>query len=266
MDAVVVATPSSTHAALVADAIEASRHVLVEKPLAGAPADAARLAAGAAARGLVLMCDQTYRFSPAVEAIGALLADPAFGPVELIESCRTNHGHDQPDVDVFWDLAYHDLAIVDAVVPAGLCGAIEVRATTCDQLGHGRPHRGELVLEPATGPTTRITVDWHADAKVRAMRFVGGDHEITWDDADGPDVRSDGVAVPVAGREPLAAVIAEFLTAIVEHRPATCGPAQELPIVTMLTAASASAARDGAPVMVDLAVAAASITDGAAVA
>jgi hypothetical protein len=98
------------------------------------------------------------------------------------------------------------------------------------------------------------------------MRFVGGDHEITWDDAHGPDVRADGVAVPVDGREPLAAVIAEFLAAIVERRPVTCGPAQELPIVTMLTAASESAARDGALVTVDLAVAAASIADGAAVA
>lgn len=253
IDAVVVATPSSTHAALVNEAIGSSRHVLVEKPLAGTPGDAARLAARAADRGRVLMCDQTYRFAPAVVAIRELLADRAFGPVELIESRRTNQGHDQPDVDVFWDLAYHDLAIVDAVVPSGLHGLVGVRATARDLVGHGRPHHGELVLDPAPGPTVRITVDWHADAKARAMRFAGVEHEVTWDDAHGPDVRHDGIAVPVGGTEPLTAVVAEFLAAIADGRPAVCGPAQELPILAVLAAASESAARDGAPVTVDLA-------------
>jgi predicted dehydrogenase len=248
VEAVVVATPSSTHTALVTDVIAASRHVLVEKPLAGSPADAARLATSAAERGVVVMCDQTYRFAPAVATIRTLLADPGFGPVARIESCRTNHGHDQPDVDVFWDLAYHDLAVIDAVAPGGLCGGLEVQATTCDAIGRGRPHRGELVLEATSGPTATITVDWHAEAKVRAMRFVSADHEVTWDDVDGPDVRLDGVQVPVAAGEPLAAVITEFLAAIADGRPAACGPAQELPILTMLTAASESAARAGAPV------------------
>jgi predicted dehydrogenase len=251
--AVVLATPSATHPALVAEALASSRHVLVEKPLASCADDAARLATRAAEQGLVVMCDHTYRFAPAVAAIGARLADPAFGPVVRIESCRTNRGHDQPDVDVFWDLAYHDLAIVDAVVAAGLRDTVEVSATARDVRRRGRAHRGELTLDFPGGPRARIVVDWHADAKVRAMRFTSAAHEVTWDDGDVPVVRHDERVVPFAAGEPLAAVVAEFIAAVAEGRPATCGPAQELPILTVLAAASASAARDGAPVIVDLA-------------
>ncbi|HEU5308224.1 MAG TPA: Gfo/Idh/MocA family oxidoreductase [Acidimicrobiia bacterium] len=251
--AVVLATPSATHASLVTEALASSRHVLVEKPLASCAADAALLAARAAERGLVVMCDQTYRFAPAVAAIGARLADPAFGPLMWVESCRTNRGHDQPDVDVFWDLAYHDLAIVDAVVPAGLRGTVEVSATAQDVRGRGRAHCGELTLDFAAGPRARITVDWHAATKLRAMRFASAAHEVTWDDADVPVVRHDERAVPVAAAEPLAAVVAEFLAAVAERRPATCGPAQELPILIVLAAASESAAHGGTPVPVDLA-------------
>jgi predicted dehydrogenase len=248
--AVVLATPSATHTALVAEALAASRHVLVEKPLASSAADATRLAAQAAERGLVVMCDQTYRFAPAITAIRARLAEPGFGPVKRVESCRTNRGHDQPDVDVFWDLAYHDLAIVDAVVPAGLRGTVEVAATAQDVRGRGRAHRGELTLDFAAGPRARITVDWHADAKVREMRFASAAHEVTWDDADVPVVRHDERAVPLAAGEPLAAVVAEYVAAVAERRAAACGPPQELPILTVLAAASESAARAGAPMIV----------------
>jgi hypothetical protein len=75
---------------------------------------------------------------------------------------------------------------------------------------------------------------------------------VTWDDVDGPRIELDGGGIAVGSGEPLAAVVAEFLAAIGERRPASCGPQNELPILTVLGAASASAARDGAPVTVDL--------------
>ena len=252
--AVVIATPSATHDALVTEALDAGRHVLVAKPLAGSVAAARDVGIRADTAGLVVMCDQTYRFAAGAASVRDVIADPTFGTLTSVESTRTNAGHSQPDLDVFWDLAHHDLAIFDAVTPGGLRGRYEVRATADDLVGVGRPHRGQLSLDPLdpAGPSARITVDWHAEAKVRAMRFVSADHEVTWDDADGPVVQRDGQPVAVECGEPLAAVVTEFLAAIGAGRPSSCGPAQEVPILTVLEAATASVARQGAPVVVDL--------------
>src|SRR5690348_17188226 len=107
--AVVIATPSATHEGLVASALDAGLHVLVEKPLASSSSAAARLGDLATANDLVVVCDQTYRFASAVATVRDAVAGPDFGPLESVQSTRTNHGHSQPDVDVFWDLAYHDL-------------------------------------------------------------------------------------------------------------------------------------------------------------
>jgi predicted dehydrogenase len=251
--AVVVATPASTHAQLVDEVLSASRHVLVEKPLAESVDVAARLATVADGRGLVLMCDQTYRFAPAVASIRDLLADPVFGPVVHVESSRTNLGHDQPDVDVFWDLAYHDVSILDAVLPEGLRGRVSVRATAGDVVGRGRAHRGELIVQVEAGPSAHIVVDWHSDTKLRAMRFSSATHAVTWDDGDAPAVHRDDEVVPVRGGEPLAAVVADFVDAIAERRAASCGPSQELRVLAVLAGATESAAHDGRAVVVDLA-------------
>src|SRR6478735_3119319 len=140
--AVVVATPSATHDALVTEALDAGRHVLVAKPLAGSAAAARDIGTRADRAGLVVMCDQTYRFSPGAASVRAVITDPTFGTLASVESTRINDRHSQPDLDVFWDLAHHDLAIFDAVTPAGLRGRYEVRATAADLVGLGRPHRG----------------------------------------------------------------------------------------------------------------------------
>jgi predicted dehydrogenase len=252
IDAVVLTTPSATHEGLVAEALDAGVHVLIEKPLARTSAAAARLGERAAADDLVLMCDQTYRFAPAVATVRDAVAGAAFGPLESVESTRTNQDHSQPDLDVFWDLAYHDLAIFDAVAPLGLGGRFTVRATARDLTGVGRAHHGELSLTSLDGPSATITVDWHAARKARAMRFASAHHEVTWDDTRGPCVECDGRPVAVESGEPLAAVVAEFLGAVAESRPPSCGPAHEVPILTVLEAATASAARDGDPVIVEL--------------
>ena len=257
IDAVVIATPSTTHDALVTDALDAGRHVLVEKPLA-AIARRGRAARGPRRRRMASWPCATRRTASRRRRrrCGPPSPTPTFGALASVESTRTNQGHSQPDLDVFWDLAYHDLAIFDAVAPSGLQGRFEVRATASDLGGVGRPHRGHLALDPIDGPArpaARITVDWHAETKVRSMRFSSAEHAVTWDDADGPVVQRDGEPLAVGCGEPLAAVVAEFLAAIHTGRPASCGPPQELTVLTVLEAASASAARDGEPVVVDLA-------------
>ena len=71
-------------------------------------------------RGLVLMSDHTYCYTPAVQQIRELIADGELGDIQFVDSVRINLGLVQPDVDVFWDLAPHDLSILDFVLPGGL--------------------------------------------------------------------------------------------------------------------------------------------------
>src|SRR5262245_22114711 len=104
VDAVVVASPARTHPEIVAACRGAGRHVLAEKPLAGTVDDARALADLARRRRAVLMCDHTYRFSPALGVVRNLLATDALGALRSVDSVRTNHMHGQSDVSVLWDL------------------------------------------------------------------------------------------------------------------------------------------------------------------
>ena len=257
VDAVVVATPACTHREVVAACLDANRHVLVEKPLACSVPDARALAEVARSRGIVMMCDHTYRFAPAVWVVRALLAADALGALGSVDSVRSNHNHDQPDVDVFWDLAYHDLSILNFVLPA-VARPTAVSARSADVLGVGRAHAGDLTLHLADGARAHVRVDWCAPQKVRTMTFAGVAGALTWDDLApaGPrlelDARGATRLVPVDDREPLRLVVDEFLAAVTEGRAASCGPAEELAVLTLLEAATRSAAAGGTPVPVDV--------------
>ena len=109
--AVAIATPAGTHFDLVRAALEAGKHVLVEKPLTPSVAEGQKLAEFAHRSGLVLMCDHTYCYTPAVQRIRELIRGGDIGEVQFIDSVRINLGLVQQDVDVLWDLAPHDLSI-----------------------------------------------------------------------------------------------------------------------------------------------------------
>src|SRR5262249_46639822 len=111
--AVAIATPARTHERLVGAALEAGKHVLVEKPLATNVADAEKLARLAKERGLILMVDHTYLYSSPVRQIKELIDAGALGDIYYIDSVRINLGAFQHDVNVLWDLAPHDLSIID---------------------------------------------------------------------------------------------------------------------------------------------------------
>ena len=118
VDAVAVATPAATHAEVVLACLEAGKHVLVEKPLAPSLAEGEKLVAAAEDRDLVLMCDHTYCYTPAVLKIHELVSTGQLGDIQYVDSVRINLGLVQPDIDVLWDLAPHDLSILDFILPA----------------------------------------------------------------------------------------------------------------------------------------------------
>src|ERR1043165_7092979 len=116
LDAVVISTPVATHYAFARAALEAGKHVLVEKPFTASVREAEELIALAEARGLALMVDHTFIYTGAVRRIKELVAAGEIGDLLYFDSVRINLGLFQHDVNVVWDLAPHDLAIMDHVV------------------------------------------------------------------------------------------------------------------------------------------------------
>ncbi len=116
LDAAVIATPPSGHYPLAKACLAAGVHALVEKPLTTNVADARELIALAEAEGLVLMVGHTFEFNPAVWALAEAIRTPEFGRVRYVDSARLNLGLYQPDVDVLWDLAPHDISILNHVL------------------------------------------------------------------------------------------------------------------------------------------------------
>jgi predicted dehydrogenase len=271
--AVAIATPASSHFDLVRAALEAGKHVLVEKPLTSCVADAVKLAGLADRSGLVLMCDHTYCYTPAVQRIREFIRGGEIGELQFVDSVRINLGLVQPDVDVLWDLAPHDLSILDFVLPADV-KPVAVAAHTGDPIGAGRACLGYLSLWLSTGALAHVHVNWLSPTKIRTTVFGGSRRTIVWDDMNpvarlmihdrgvdripgdalAPDDRRQAlisyrvgdIQVPaLPEREALGAVLAEFASAIVAGRPALTDARAGIRVLELLEAATRSAENGG---------------------
>ena len=181
LDAVAIATPAKTHHDIVLAALRAGKHVVVEKPLADSRARGSAMVAEASARGLVLMADHTYCYTPAVLKIHELIEEGALGEILFIDSVRINLGLIQPDVDVFWDLAPHDLSIIDFILPGGL-QPLAVSAQGADPLGSGKACVGYLTVPLENGGIAHVHVNWLSPTKIRRMVIGGALRTLVWDD------------------------------------------------------------------------------------
>ncbi len=183
LDAVAIATPVSSHYPLALEALEAGKHVLVEKPLAATADDCRRLIDAAQKRRLVLMVDHTFVYTGAVRKIKLLLDEGELGHVCYYDSVRVNLGLFQHDVNVLWDLAVHDLAIMDHVLPT-LPSAVSV--TGIANVAGQPVNVAYLTCLFETNTIAHFHVNWLAPVKVRRT-LVGGDRRmIVYDDLE-PD-------------------------------------------------------------------------------
>jgi predicted dehydrogenase len=273
VSAVAIATPAATHFDLVRACLEAGKHVLVEKPLTASAADAEKLVSLASQSGLTLMCDHTYCYTPAVERIREMVRGGEIGSVQFFDSIRVNLGLVQPDVDVLWDLAPHDLAILDFILPEDI-RPTAVAAHTADPVGAGRACIGHLTIWLSNGSLAHAYVNWLSPTKIRTTVIGGSRRTIVWDDmnpparlavhdrgvdripaiAQGPDARRQALVSYRTGdihvpalpeREALLSVMAEFAAAICEGRPPLTDAASGWRVLTVLEAASRSADQDG---------------------
>jgi predicted dehydrogenase len=181
VEAVVVATPPATHLEVAMAAIEAGKHVLVEKPLASSYAEGRALVVAAEKRGVVLMCDHTYCYTPAVQRIRELLHSGVLGELQFVDSVRINLGLVQRDVNVLWDLAPHDLSILDFILPDG-CMPLAVAAQGADPIGAGQACVAYLTLQLPRGAIAHVHVNWLSPIKVRTTTLGGSKRTLVWDD------------------------------------------------------------------------------------
>jgi predicted dehydrogenase len=275
--AVAIATPADTHFDLVRAALEAGKHVLVEKPLTSSVADGKKLAALARQSQLVLMCDHTYCYTPVVQRIRELIGTGEIGEVQFIDSVRINLGLVQPDVDVLWDLAPHDLAILDFVLPAHVV-PVAIAAHTGDPIGAGRACIAYLTVWLSNGALAHVHVNWLSPTKIRKTVFGGSRRTIVWDDINPAGrlaIHDRGVdKLPAAGmrqderrqalisyrtgdtlvpalpeREALMSVMAEFSASIEAGRAPLTDAESGVRVLALLEAASISAERDGARIV-----------------
>jgi predicted dehydrogenase len=179
VDAVSIATPPRTHYALVKQALEAGKHVLVEKPLATTGEDALELLELAEREGLVLMPGHTFLYSPAVNKVRSLIDSGELGEIYFITSSRMNLGIYQPD-GVVNDLAPHDLSIL----LYWLERPVEmVSATGSTVFQNGVPETAFLTLAFEHGTTANVQLSWLAPHKVRQTIVVGSKRMVVYDDA-----------------------------------------------------------------------------------
>jgi len=181
VDAVAIATPVVTHYDLALQALQAGKHVFVEKPLAATSDQAIRLIEEADRRNRVLMVDHTFVYTGAVRKIQELVVSNGLGDIYYYDSVRVNLGLFQHDVNVIWDLAVHDLSIMDYVLP------LKPRAVTATGMGHilGQPENiAYLTLFFDGCLIAHIHVNWLAPVKVRRTLLGGSQRMIVYDDLE----------------------------------------------------------------------------------
>ncbi|MFN3219092.1 MAG: Gfo/Idh/MocA family protein [Acidimicrobiales bacterium] len=179
LDALVIATPPTSHYALAVTALEHDCHVLVEKPLTTSGAEADALVALAAERDLRLMVGHTFEFNPAVWTLRDTIRDPAFGRVRYIDSARLNLGLYQSDVDVLWDLAPHDISILNFILddtPTAVSAwGLELMSEQSDV--------AYLSLRyDKADVSANVHVSWLDPMKVRRTTVVGENQMAVYDD------------------------------------------------------------------------------------
>ena len=272
VDAVIIATPTGTHADLAVAALESGKHVLVEKPLAASSEEVDRIDAARGDR--VVMVGHTFVYNTAVAALRDLVSNGELGRVQYVDSVRAALGPIRPDVNALWDLGSHDASIFLDVLPGR---PSVVTAIAQDYLREGHPDVVYFGVRFDDGVLAHSHVSWLDPYKVRRVTVVGEDRMAVFDDVasdeslkildrgasyDAPAQEARGqsfgeyravlregtITIPrLPGGEPLSTQFGEFLAAVSEGRDPYSGIPQARDVVRVLEAAQRSLDNGGAP-------------------
>ena len=272
LDAIVIATPVATHYEFTKQALEAGKHVLVEKPFTTCSRQAEELTRLAERRGLILMVDHTFVYTGAVRKIKEIVESGELGDLLYFDSVRINLGLFQSDINVVWDLAPHDLSIMDYIV--GRC-PVALTATGSCHIEEGIENIAYVQLRFADSMLAHFHFNWLSPVKIRRTLIAGSRKMIVYDDIEPTEkvrvydkgvtasrerdstdkeakyqtlvsYRTGDVWVPkLDSTEALRHVATEFLDAIREKRQPLTDGASGLRVVRLLEAAQKSIDRGG---------------------
>ena len=181
VDVVVISTPVDTHFDLAMQALQAHKHVFLEKPITGTSEQALRLIEAAQARQLRIMVDHTFIYTGAVRKIKELVDKGTLGEVQYYDSVRVNLGLFQPDVNVIWDLAVHDLSIMDYVTGKR---PVAVSATGFGHVQNRPENIAYITLFFAERLIGHVHVNWLSPVKLRTTLIGGAEKMIVYDDME----------------------------------------------------------------------------------
>lgn len=267
VDAIAIATPVSTHFDLALQALQHGKHVWVEKPFTRTVDEGLRLLDEASRRHLVILVDHTFVYTGAVRKIKTIIDQGELGELYYYDSMRVNLGLFQLDVDVIWDLAVHDLAIIEYLFPFQ---PVAVSAVGRAHLQNRRANTAFINLHFANDFIAHINASWLSPVKVRQVTVAGSKKMVVYDDlinVEKVKVYDRGVDLPmtkesaystltqyrmgdvlaphISGREALAVEVDHFLDCIdTGTEPLTNGSAG-LQLVRILTAATQSMSEQG---------------------
>ncbi len=274
VDAVAIATPVYTHYDIAKTSLEHGKHVLVEKPLAMNVAEGKALVELAKKNELQLMCDHTYCYTGAVRKIKDIITSGDLGKVLYFDSVRVNLGLFQQDVNVVWDLAPHDLSIIDHIIDEK---PEYVSVHGMSHAGNGLENIAYISLRFKSRFIAHIHVNWLSPVKVRKTMIAGSDKMLVWDDLDQAEIikiydkginakiserekkrqflisyRSGDMCAPrIEQTEALSLMVKEFADCIVEKRPALTDGEAGLQVLRILEASERSINADGANVRIE---------------
>jgi predicted dehydrogenase len=271
IDAVIVATPVFTHYQLAKRALENGKHVLIEKPMTSTVAEAEDLIELAAKKGLTLMADHTFLYTGAVQKMKELLDTDAVGTPRYFDSSRINLGLFQPDVNVLWDLAPHDISILTFLVSET---PMSINATGISHTKNAIENIAYMTVNYNSDFIAHFNCSWTSPVKVR-QTLIGGDKKmIVYNDLEPSekvrvydtgyqhksqedktkimvDYRTGDVYIPkLSSQEALAGVAKDFVTSIFEKREPIASGTLGMQVVKILEASQVSIKNNGKEVKI----------------
>jgi len=266
LDAIVIATPVFTHFPLAKVALENDKHVLVEKPMASSIKDAEILIELALGKDKILMVDHTFLYTGAVQKIKELIDNDIIGKLKYVDSTRINLGLFQPDINVLWDLAPHDISILNYICSEK---PVAVQAVGICHTKNGMENIAYLTLKYQNDFIAHFNCSWTSPVKIRKL-LIGGDKKmIVYDDMEPTekvklydtsfeynseaerrtilvDYRTGDIFVPkLSTLEALSGVTNDFVNSIINHTTPVSDAILGLNVVKVLESAQRSIKQQG---------------------
>jgi predicted dehydrogenase len=179
IDAVAICTPVYSHYEIAKNALKAGKHVLIEKPMTSTSSQAMELVELAEKENLILMVDHTFIYTGAVQLIKQIVESGEIGDLYYFDSVRINLGLFQHDINVIWDLAPHDISIMDHVINKPPEAVV---ATGVDHIGNGLEDVAYLTIYYPDNVLAHIHANWLSPVKIRQTLIAGKKKMVVWDD------------------------------------------------------------------------------------